>query len=57
VLARARLRFPVEPVRTLDSLHLSTALVFHAEEPSLLLVTLDDRIRENAEALGMVVGP
>lgn len=28
VLARARLPFPVEPIRTLDALHLATAAVF-----------------------------
>ncbi|MBI4419276.1 MAG: PIN domain-containing protein, partial [Gemmatimonadetes bacterium] len=35
VLDRARARFPVEPVRTLDALHLATALMFHEAHGSL----------------------
>lgn len=57
VLARARTPFPVESVRTLDALHLATAVVFREELPDLVVVSLDGRVRGNAEALGMVVMP
>ena len=57
VLDRARARFPHEPVRTLDALHLATALMFHEAEGTLVMVSLDDRIRENAAALGLSVAP
>lgn len=57
VLTRARGTFPVEPVRTLDALHLATAMVFQEALPDLVVVSLDDRIRANAEALGLPVIP
>lgn len=55
VLARVGRPFPVEPVRTLDALHLATAELL-GEPPQLVtLVTRDDRVRDNARALGYVV--
>ncbi len=57
VLARARARFPVEPVRTFDAIHLSTAAAFGAALGSITVVTLDDRIRANASALGFATAP
>ena len=55
VLARARRAFPIEPVRTLDALHLAT-LELLGEPPSLISVaTRDVGIRENALALGYAV--
>lgn len=57
VLDRARARFANEPVRTLDALHLSTATLFHEAHGSLTMVSLDQRIRDNAGALGMGVAP
>jgi len=53
VLARASRPFPVEPVRTLDAIHLATALEFTAVFPDLRLLSFDDRVRNNAEALGI----
>ena len=53
VLARAGRPFPVEPVRTLDALHLATALGFAQSFPDLKILSLDDRILENAIALGL----
>ena len=50
---RAARRFPAEPVRTLDALHLATALEFQAALGALTMLSLDGRIRENAAALGM----
>lgn len=57
VLARARAPFPVEPVRTLDALHLATAVAFREELPDLVVLSLDERVRANAEAMGITVGP
>ena len=57
VLGRVGQPFPAEPVRTLDAIHLATALELRAAEPRLEVVTLDHRIRSNAEALGLAVRP
>ena len=55
VLARVRRPFPVQPVRTLDAVHLATVEVL-GEPPALTVaVTRDGRVRENAEALGYAV--
>jgi uncharacterized protein len=52
VLERVRRPFPVEPVRTLDAVHLATAESL-GEPPQLMtIVTRDNRVRENATALG-----
>ncbi len=53
VLARARQEFPVEPVRTLDGLHLATALLVREALGRVALLSFDDRIRANAEELGL----
>lgn len=54
VLWRAGRPFPLEPVRTLDAIHLATAELL-GEPPALVtIVTRDSRIRENALALGYV---
>lgn len=57
VLDRARARFPHEPVRTLDALHLASALVFQEAYSELIVVSLDERIRGNATRLGLAVKP
>ena len=54
---RARQPFPREPVRTLDALHLATALHFQRELSELSVLALDGRVRENAEALGLAILP
>lgn len=52
VLTRAGHPFPVEPVRTLDAIHLATAELL-GEPPQLVtIVTRDARIRDNAKAMG-----
>lgn len=53
VMTRAASSFPVEPVRSLDALHLAAAVVFNRYLESVQMLTLDDRIRANAVALGM----
>lgn len=57
VLRRARAAFPVEPVRTLDAIHLATAAAFHEAHAALTVLTLDHRVRDNAVALGIDVVP
>ena len=55
VLDRVRRPFPVEPIRTLDAVHLATADLL-GEAPQLVtIVTRDVRVRDNARALGYVV--
>jgi hypothetical protein len=55
VLARVRRPFPVEPIRTLDAVHLATAELLGEPPPLTTIVTRDYRVRENAEALGYAV--
>jgi hypothetical protein len=55
VLARVRRPFPVEPVRTLDAVHLATVELLGESPPLVTIVTRDVRIRDNARALGYVV--
>ncbi len=50
-------QFPVEPLRTLDAIHLVTVLDLSLAIPDLKLATLDRRVRENALALGFAVLP
>ena len=52
VLARAGRPFPIEPVRTLDAIHLATALEFAMVFPELQVLSFDRRVCDNAEALG-----
>jgi uncharacterized protein len=55
VLARAGRPFPVEPIRTLDALHLATAELL-GEPPQLVtIVTRDSRVIDNARAMGYAV--
>ena len=56
-LERAGNPFPVEPVRTLDAVHLASALVARSEQPDIELLSLDERVRRNAQALGFAVRP
>ncbi|MHB8732394.1 MAG: type II toxin-antitoxin system VapC family toxin [bacterium] len=57
VLETAKRSFPVEPVRTLDAIHLASALLTRAEIVELALLSLDRRVREAAAALGFEVLP
>lgn len=55
VLARAGRPFPVEPIRTLDAVHLATAELL-GEPPQLItIVTRDSRVIDNARAMGYAV--
>lgn len=57
VIERAKRPFPGEPIRTLDALHLATALLAAASVPELSLLSLDERIRRCGEELGFEVLP
>jgi predicted nucleic acid-binding protein len=57
VIERARRPFPAEPIRTLDSLHLASALAARAALPDLVLLTLDERMRTAGRGLGFTVRP
>jgi hypothetical protein len=57
VLRRAREPFPVEPVRSLDAIHLASVRVLDDELGGLEVVSCDDRVRRNAEALGFGLVP
>jgi len=52
ILNRVGRRFPVEPVRTLDAVHLATAEAFDEPPPLVTIVTRDARVRDNARAFG-----
>ena len=57
VLASGRSRFPKEPVRALDAIHLGTLLVIRSTVADLQVLSLDDRVRDNARLLGFTVLP
>lgn len=57
VVARARAPFPDDRIRALDAIHLASALTARERVGDLDILTLDDRIRENATALGFRVLP
>ena len=57
VIDRARRPFPAEPVRTLDTLHLASALSAAEALDDLTVLSLDRRIRSSARALGLSVLP
>lgn len=53
VRTRAREPFPVEPVRTLDAIHLATALEWSKIYFDLQIFSHDKRILANAKPLGI----
>jgi predicted nucleic acid-binding protein len=57
VIQRARQPFPSEPIRTLDALHVASALMARAAVPDLALLSLDDRVRASGRGLGLEVLP
>lgn len=57
ILDRARLPFPAEPVRTLDAIHLASALAVRSVVPGVELLSLDDRIRRAGVQLGFRLQP
>jgi predicted nucleic acid-binding protein len=57
VRARAALDFPLEPVRSLDAIHLATVAVWGDTITPLVIASTDERVRRNAQALGYAVIP
>jgi predicted nucleic acid-binding protein len=57
IVDRARQPFPGEPIRTLDAIHLASALVARSAVAGLELLSLDDRIRRAARRLGLRIRP
>ena len=57
ILQRARKPFHGEPVRTLDALHLASALIGRTAVPDLQILSLDERVRRSASELEFSVLP
>ncbi len=57
ILERAGEPLPSEPVRSLDAIHLATALVYSQAVAPLTFLSTDERLRDNAVALGLRVLP
>jgi predicted nucleic acid-binding protein len=57
VVDRAKLRFPNEPIRTLDALHLASALIGRSAVAGLEMLSLDERVRAAASQLGFDLQP
>ena len=57
VRERAALDFPVEPVRSLDAIHLATLVSWADAFSPLRVATCDERVSRNAVALGFEVVP
>ena len=53
VRSRAIQPFPVEPIRSLDAIHLSTAIEFIQIYPDLVVLSFDKRIVNNIAPLGL----
>lgn len=49
--------FPVEPLRTLDAIHLATIERLAGAIERLVVLSTDDRVRANAKALGFALAP
>lgn len=57
IAERARRPFPGEPIRTLDAIHLASALAARSAIAGVKLLSLDDRIREAGRRLGLQLQP
>ena len=57
IVDRARQAFPGEPIRTLDAIHLASALAARAAIVGLRLLSLDDRVRRAGKRLGLDLLP
>jgi predicted nucleic acid-binding protein len=57
IVDRARRPFPAEPIRTLDAIHLASALTARKAVPDLAILSLDGRVRKAADRLGFQLLP
>jgi hypothetical protein len=53
IVDRARQPFPGEPIRSLDAIHLASALAAAGSVPELALLSLDRRVRSTGARLGL----
>jgi predicted nucleic acid-binding protein len=57
IIERARRPFPTEPIRTLDAIHLATAVSARKAVSDLAMLSLDTRVRRAADSLGFRLVP
>jgi hypothetical protein len=57
IVDRARHPFPVGPIRTLDAIHLASALAARSGVAGVELLSLDDRVRRAGAQLGFRLQP
>lgn len=57
IVERARHPFPAEPIRTLDAMHLASALAARSAIAGVELLSLDDRVRGAGAQLGFRLQP
>ncbi len=57
VVEGSRRAFPREPLRSLDAIHLASAIIARSAVPGIELLSLDDRIRANGRELGFPLLP
>ena len=57
IVDRARQPFPGEPIRTLDAIHLASALAARTAIVGLKLLSLDDRVRRAGKRVGFELLP
>ena len=57
IIERARRPFPAEPVRTLDAIHLASAMTARKAVSDLAMLSLDSRVRKAADRLGFQLLP
>jgi len=57
IVNRARQPFPGEPIRSLDAIHLASALLAAGALPDVALLSLDRRVRATGARLGLRVLP
>ena len=57
VVERSRRPFPAEPIRTLDAIHLASALLARTAVAGLKLLSLDEQVRRSGTGLGFELLP
>lgn len=57
IAERARRPFPAEPIRTLDAIHLASALAARSALAGVELLSLDERVRRSGKRLGFRLQP
>jgi len=57
IIERTRRPFPTEPLRTLDAIHVASALTARKAVSDLTVLSLDDRVRKAVDRLGFRLAP